>query len=543
MKYISKWMICLSFILSLTLSSCAADNMNRESTFPTLQPSEIPLNSSQPSGLPITDNLQSIDIFFPRIEYYHPSDHHMDLWYNATREKYNLNINLHYTKLPVIINDKDYSSIDGDLYNDLIEISDLDGFVYINDISLLTDLIKSGIVKPVTDILPNIPCIQDVDKNVINYVSDGNSKIWAIPLTDRIIYNARTYSKSWLETLGFPVPEDIDDFYEYAKAVAKNDPDKNGLADSYISLSSLNDILFSFQDIFRAFGCYTTDNYPISYNPSIKKFELIAMNNGFLECISFLKLMRDEQLIRILVSDNDSFHDNSTAALEYKPGSMFGKTNGLMSFQGEVSFGPYLKGNNTQNLVEARPVVSYFAMLADSDEKSSTLSFNAFAESVMDMPDSYYDFREGAPDYKYFDRGEYIDIQTKDDSGNTILSLGILIGYINSTTEIKPAVFDGNINQLKIMEEENIHALAAEAELDINDIQKNSYSIPLSAQSTDLFELNIIVQNMTIQLFADIFQNNIEPEDAIESYINSIDDLGILDSLAELNNKLSTPIE
>jgi hypothetical protein len=253
--------------------------------------------------------------------------------------------------------------------------------------------------------------------------------------------------------------------------------------------------------------------------------------------------MRDEQLIRILVSDNDSFHDNSTAALEYKPGSMFGKTNGLMSFQGEVSFGPYLKGNNTQNLVEARPVVSYFAMLADSDEKSSTLSFNALAESVMDMPDSYYDFREGAPDYKYFDRGEYIDIQTKDDSGNTILSLGILIGYINSTTEIKPAVFDGNINQLKIMEEENIHALTAEAELDINDIQKNSYSIPLSAQSTDLFELNIIVQNMTIQLFADIFQNNIEPEDAIESYINSIDGLGILDSLAELNNKLSTPIE
>ncbi|NOU95162.1 extracellular solute-binding protein [Paenibacillus sp. LMG 31456] len=64
-----------------------------------------------------------------------------------------------------------------------------------------------------------------------NIKVDG--KVYGVPIFSEIARAAIVYRKDWLDNLGLKVPKSIDDWYNVAKAMTLNDPDKNGKNDTY----------------------------------------------------------------------------------------------------------------------------------------------------------------------------------------------------------------------------------------------------------------------------------------------------------------------
>ncbi|MCR8632458.1 extracellular solute-binding protein [Paenibacillus radicis (ex Xue et al. 2023)] len=64
-----------------------------------------------------------------------------------------------------------------------------------------------------------------------NIKVDG--KVYGVPVFSEIARAAIVYRKDWLDNLGLKVPKSVDDWYNVAKAMTLNDPDKNGKNDTY----------------------------------------------------------------------------------------------------------------------------------------------------------------------------------------------------------------------------------------------------------------------------------------------------------------------
>lgn len=83
--------------------------------------------------------------------------------------------------------------------------------------------------------------------------SDGN--IYAIPIQPGgNVDFLPMYRKDWLEKFNLPVPQTIDDYYNFAMKVAKEDPDGNGKDDTYAMGSAGTKSFRGFDHIFSAYG-------------------------------------------------------------------------------------------------------------------------------------------------------------------------------------------------------------------------------------------------------------------------------------------------
>ncbi|MEI7027015.1 extracellular solute-binding protein [Paenibacillus sp. y28] len=58
-------------------------------------------------------------------------------------------------------------------------------------------------------------------------------KVYGVPLYRDIARAAYNYRKDWFDELGLQLPKSLDDWYKVQKALAQNDPDKNGKNDTY----------------------------------------------------------------------------------------------------------------------------------------------------------------------------------------------------------------------------------------------------------------------------------------------------------------------
>ncbi|MDF2962691.1 MAG: extracellular solute-binding protein family 1 [Paenibacillus sp.] len=64
-----------------------------------------------------------------------------------------------------------------------------------------------------------------------NIQVDG--KVYGVPIFSEIARAAIVYRKDWLDSLGLKLPKTTDEWYNVAKAMTLNDPDKNGKNDTY----------------------------------------------------------------------------------------------------------------------------------------------------------------------------------------------------------------------------------------------------------------------------------------------------------------------
>lgn len=116
-------------------------------------------------------------------------------------------------------------------------------------------LLESGIFLPLNEYFDQYPNIKNSRSEEIwekMTYSDGN--IYSIGISTQNPLSMIAYRQDWLDLFGMEVPETIDEYYEFAKAVALEDPDGNGKADTFAFGGYQSIDVVWFDHIFGAYG-------------------------------------------------------------------------------------------------------------------------------------------------------------------------------------------------------------------------------------------------------------------------------------------------
>jgi putative aldouronate transport system substrate-binding protein len=116
----------------------------------------------------------------------------------------------------------------------LMAAGDMPDIFQTNAQAYLPQLVAAGLVANLDEHLAK------VGKDVVGNARDGflafgqyGGKQYAIPGFYSLKYFAQNIRLDWLENLGLPVPQTMDDFHRVAQAFTNNDPDGNGIKDTY----------------------------------------------------------------------------------------------------------------------------------------------------------------------------------------------------------------------------------------------------------------------------------------------------------------------
>ncbi|MEC0265966.1 extracellular solute-binding protein [Paenibacillus anseongense] len=154
--------------------------------------------------------------------------------------------------------------------------------------------ISEGLLVPLNDYFPVMPTAKaKIEANFKGTAVDG--KYYGYPFVELDRSNqALAYRADWLETLGLKPPETLDDFYQTMKAIATQDPDKNGKADTY-GLTGVKSTGFnsSFNFVFFAYGLPYSDWALDNGGKVIPIFEHPAFKQG----VQYIHKLWSEKLI------------------------------------------------------------------------------------------------------------------------------------------------------------------------------------------------------------------------------------------------------
>ena len=133
--------------------------------------------------------------------------------------------------------------------------------------AMLNDLVKQGLVakldpEMVKENMPNYMRWAEKYSDIMTedplnlYSVDG--EVYAIPdaKVDLGRFCLMAYRQDWLDNLGLEMPKTLDEFTEVMKAFTFDDPDGNGVNDTYGYIGITGNADWAFSPIFAAFGTY-----------------------------------------------------------------------------------------------------------------------------------------------------------------------------------------------------------------------------------------------------------------------------------------------
>jgi putative aldouronate transport system substrate-binding protein len=92
--------------------------------------------------------------------------------------------------------------------------------------------IEGGAFWELTPHIPRYANLNDINPDVY-YNLSLEGKIWFIPRNRPVVKDGIVYRKDWLRKLGLREPRTLDELYQVARAFTENDPDGNGIKDTY----------------------------------------------------------------------------------------------------------------------------------------------------------------------------------------------------------------------------------------------------------------------------------------------------------------------
>lgn len=357
-------------ICALSMSACTT-SQNRNQI-------QIPTKSSK-----------TISMYYPRRIVQTPSEQFVERWESYMFDKYNQKVDLDY------ISKNEKTEQPGIDFQELTERSGTSGFIFLDDYSDLTELIKRDLIMPVNFYLESIKSFKNVNAEMTESFTDSNQNTWALPLvSDSLKIDKRTYNKEWLDKSGMPVPETIEEFYKYADFVANEDPDGNGIDDTYILDYTDVNLFYYLTDIFRAFGCYPDRLSPVSYNPGKMKFENMILNENFIDAMIFIKTLKDNGMII----------NKESANRDYRVASAY--SSGLLDeLVKERAYGYFLRGQNQDLLIQEKYSETCMAVLKYTESPGDKIEW--FYNMIYSNTDSYMDFYFGIENENYYDLNDY----------------------------------------------------------------------------------------------------------------------------------------
>lgn len=151
---------------------------------------------------------------------------------------------------------------------------------------------RAGAFWEIGPYLKEFPNLSQANEVVLNNISiDG--KVYGIYRARDLGRYGIIYRKDWLKNVGLSEPKTIDDFYEMLKRFTYNDPDQNGINDTY-GMVIPNPSMYDgpFEIMLTWFGG------PNRWREKAKgELEPAHLTPEYLECMRFWKRMYDEGLI------------------------------------------------------------------------------------------------------------------------------------------------------------------------------------------------------------------------------------------------------
>lgn len=139
--------------------------------------------------------------------------------------------------------------------NILMASGDIPDIIQCETDTMEAQLLESGILLPISkywDKYPNIKNARSEEIWDLMKYNDGN--VYSIGIQNPNPLHCTSYRKDWLDKFGMEVPETIDEYYEFAKKAALEDPDGNGKKDTFAFGSHKVIDVGQFDHIFGAYG-------------------------------------------------------------------------------------------------------------------------------------------------------------------------------------------------------------------------------------------------------------------------------------------------
>lgn len=205
-------------------------------------------------------------------------------------------------------------------YIEVINLSiisgDLSGIVQLFGATELKQWVDDGVVYPLTEYLKDNEVFQSLPETwKEKYTYEG--QLWAIPQgSDELpSYFSRSIRGDWLDALNLDVPTTVQELYNASYQFTYNDPDGNGLDDTFGMTSRTTWLM---QDLFQAFDCRLNHqgDAVATWNPNTNTWEDPMIKPEMVEALTFLNKMTDEK-----VMDAEIFvHSSSVAKEKVKSG-------------------------------------------------------------------------------------------------------------------------------------------------------------------------------------------------------------------------------
>ena len=101
----------------------------------------------------------------------------------------------------------------------------------------MINAMDSGVFWDLTDYIDSYPNISEIsDITYKSYLRNG--RIYGLPKERGLVRSAVGYRYDWIQNLGLEEPKTVDDLYDLMIAFTQNDPDGNGLNDTYGSCNN-----------------------------------------------------------------------------------------------------------------------------------------------------------------------------------------------------------------------------------------------------------------------------------------------------------------
>ncbi len=131
----------------------------------------------------------------------------------------------------------DIQWIPNSAYDDKMDITlasgDLPTIILVDPKSAsVINAVRNGMLWDLTPYLDDYANLSQCDQEILSNISiDGN--VYGIYRARKLGRFGISYRQDWMENLGLPEPKTIEDFYQMLKAFTYDDPDGNGMDDTY----------------------------------------------------------------------------------------------------------------------------------------------------------------------------------------------------------------------------------------------------------------------------------------------------------------------
>lgn len=178
--------------------------------------------------------------------------------------------------------------------NAMIAADDAPDIFWCSKVSDIADYKAAGLLADVSGVLEAVaPNVMEETKDVIYECSVNKDGIYMVPNTSMDFGVNVNIRKDWLDKLGLEMPTDLDSFAKVMHAFTYDDPDGNGIDDTFgysFSLSTMVGAGRTGQNLFGAFGI--AKGHPVELEDGT--ITTWVKHPRFLEALTYLKGLVDD---------------------------------------------------------------------------------------------------------------------------------------------------------------------------------------------------------------------------------------------------------